>query len=473
MVKYKRTRGTVLLCAVWLSVMMIGCGGPKYTIDDGRKVDEKLLANIRALGNGAQAIRPAITKSAALQDKECDTQWELPFDVATSYDLKEDDRVAWVRALQADERLTVVGAAEDIDLIHGDKIVEIDGYHNDNTTKMLKELMDWRDSGKRFNIKTADGKIVSVSPLSVCRGHVALADPETAAELQDYHWLQSVHPLEAFKKPLTSDEALWVVLWTQGLSEEGGVRMKTYQYGLTTIKTIVNIATVVSGVGAAARAAQAASTSVASAAGSAAAKAAAETAAKEVAQQIGRSVSKDVAEAAYKFARKEMIDVLQAAALNRMGLGGVSWVAGTVFDRADKWAFERMAKLGADPLAALSLNLKLAEAGATHNAFVFDEERLTQMTALATSAGIGDKFTLLLNGKPAESAIADEAAPGEGVSIQAMSTPGTIEARPIESTDINDVTEPKSSGAKAAESAQSPDIQISHLDEKASASNSQ
>lgn len=470
--KYK-IRNIVFLCVACLSVMITGCGGPKYTIDDGRKVDEKLLANIRTLGNGAQAIRPAITKSAALQDKDCDTQWELPFDVATSYDLKEDDRVAWVRALQADERLTVIGAAEDIDLIHGDKIVEIDGYHSDNTTKMLKELMDWRDSGKRFNIKTAEGKIVDVSPLKVCRGHVTLADPGTAADMQDYHWLQSVHPLEAFKKPLTSDEALWVVLWTQGLSEEGGVRMKTYQYGLTTIKTLVNIATVVSGVGAAARAAQTASASVASAAGSAAAKAAAEAAAKEVAQQIGRSVSKDVADAAYKFAKKEMADVLQAAALNRVGLGGVSWVAGTIFDRADKWAFERMAKLGADPLAAFTLNLKLAEVGATHNAFVFDEERLVQMTTLAASAGIGDKLTRLLNGEPAESAIADEAAPGEGVSIQAMSAPGTIEARQIESTNINDVAETKSLVSKAGDSMQPPDIQISHLNEKASAPDSQ
>lgn len=417
-----------------LLLVLAGCGGNKYTVDDGRQVDEKLLANIRALGNGEQAIRPALLQTASLKDKECDTQWELPFAVATSYDLKEDDRVAWVRGLQVDERLTVIGAAQEIGLDPGDKIVEIAGYHRDNSTKMLEELMERRESGKSFEVKTSDGKITNVFPIKVCRGHVVLATPDTP-ETQDYHWRQSIHPLEAFSKPLTPDEALWMVLWTQGLSEEGGVRMKTYQYGMSTLKTIVNIATVVSGVGNAARAAQAAGASIASTATNVAARAAAEEAAKQMAKE---AIAKDISDRAYKLARKELTSVLQAAALNRVGLGGVSWVAGTVFDRADKWAFERMSKLNADPLAAFSLHMKLAVSEATHNAFVFDEERLAQMKTLAATAGLNDKVARLLEGKPAEAPVETAyTSPNEdNASIHALSTePDEIKVTELGQTD--------------------------------------
>lgn len=418
-------------------LVLAGCGGMKYTVDDGRQVDEKLLANIRALGNGEQAIRPALLQSVSLKDKECDTQWELPFAVATSYDLKEDDRVAWVRGLQVDERLTVIGAAPEIGLELGDKIVEIAGFHRDNSFKMLEELMERRDSGESFEVKTSDGKITNVFPIKVCRGHIVLATPDTP-ETQDYHWRHSVHPLEVFSKPLTPDEAVWVVLWTQGLSEEGGARMKTYHYGLATLKTVVNVATVASGVGTAARAAQAAGASVASAASNAAAKAAAETAVKQLAQEAQRSIAKDLADRAYKLAKREMVGILQAAAANRIGLGGVSWVAGTVFDRADKWAFERMAKLNADPLAAFTLQMKLGESGATHNAFVFDEERLTQMKTLAADAGLSEKVARLLDGKPAEVAMEPVyTSPTEDTaSIQALSIePDEIKVKELGQTD--------------------------------------
>ena len=417
-------------------LVLSGCGGTKYTVDDGRQVDEKLLANIRALGNGEQAIRPALLQTVSLKDKECDTQWELPFAVATSYDLKEDDRVAWVRGLKVDERPTVIGVAPEIGLDLGDKIVEIAGYHRDNSTKMLEELLERRDSGKPFQVKTSDGKITHIFPIKVCRGHIVLAAPDTP-ETQDYHWRQSVHPLEAFSKPLTPDEAMWVVLWTQGLSEEGGARMKTYQYGMTTLKTIVNIATVVSGVGNAAHAVQSAGASIASTASNAAARAVAEEAAKQMAKE---AVTKDLTDRAYKLAKKELTDVLQAAALNRVGLGGVSWVAGTVFDRADKWAFERMTKLNADPVAAFSLHMKLAESGATHNAFVFDEERLTQMKTLAAATGISEKVARLLEGKAVaaatEIANATNATDQDSASIQAFSTdPDEIKIKELDHTD--------------------------------------
>ena len=37
------------------AVLITGCAGPKYTVDDGRKVNEELLANIRVYGAGEQA----------------------------------------------------------------------------------------------------------------------------------------------------------------------------------------------------------------------------------------------------------------------------------------------------------------------------------------------------------------------------------------------------------------------------------
>jgi len=98
------------------------CAAPKYTVDDGRKVNETLLGHIRNFGAGEQALRPAIARSAALKDPDCDTQWELPFSVATSYQQSEDDRVAWVRGLGVDERITVVGAAPDSAFRLGDKM---------------------------------------------------------------------------------------------------------------------------------------------------------------------------------------------------------------------------------------------------------------------------------------------------------------------------------------------------------------
>ena len=68
----------------------------------------------------------------------------------------------------------------------------------------------------------------------------------------------------------TPDEALWLVLWTQGLSEEGGARMKTYHYTVKIAGTLYNLATLASGVKAAALAADAALSAAKSAAANAA-----------------------------------------------------------------------------------------------------------------------------------------------------------------------------------------------------------
>ena len=52
--------------------------------------------------------------------------------------------------------------------------------------------------------------------------------------------------------------ALWAVLWTQGMSEEGGARMKTYHYGSQVLGSLYTLATIASGLKGAAVAAEAA-----------------------------------------------------------------------------------------------------------------------------------------------------------------------------------------------------------------------
>ena len=141
-----------------LALLLSACSSMKYTVDDGRKVDEALLANLRLLGHGERALRPAIVRAAQLKDPDCSQQWDLPFSVATSYEWPENDRVAWVRALQVDERLTVVAAAPDAGLAVGDKIVEIQGYKKKDSNKMLAELASLRDDGDPFPVKTAAGR---------------------------------------------------------------------------------------------------------------------------------------------------------------------------------------------------------------------------------------------------------------------------------------------------------------------------
>lgn len=373
----RRCRHSLLLA----SILLAGCSSIQYTVDDGRQVDEKLLANIRAYGGGQRAIVPAIARSATLKDPECDSQWELPFSVATSYEWKEDDRVAWVRGLNVDERLSVIAAVPECGLASGDKIVDVDGYKSNNTEKMFTELMALRDRGRPFALQTAAAKTVTISPLNVCRGHVRLAPPN-AAEAQDYHWEMSIHPLEVVKDGLSPDEALWVVLWTQGISEEGGARMKTFHYGKKVVSTLIDLATLVGGVTAVANAA---STAAANAAAASAASSAAQSAvAKAIAQAAVNKIQEDAREAGLNalrdsvksIAQRRMLGTLQDAAANRAGLSGIAWVAGTVFDQADQWAYRRMKTLGADPLAAFSLHYKLLTAESARNAFVLDQERL-------------------------------------------------------------------------------------------------
>ena len=399
-------------CAVALASLLLGaCGTVRYTLDDGRKVNETLLANLRALGHGERALRPAIARSAALGDPDCSRQWELPISVATSYEWEEDDRVAWVRALQVDERLTVVAATPDSGFAPGDKIVEIDGYKRRDSNKMLAELASLRDDGKAFPVRTAAGKTLTLKPFQVCRGYTRLAPPVTPG-YQDFHWLMSVHPLDIFRPQITPDEALWMVLWTQGLSEEGGARMKTYHYGKEIVTTLFEIASLATGLNAAAeaakvavnQAAQAAAAAATKAAGEAAAKAALEEAARKLAEQAAQDYVRNVGEEVAKSVGRQAGNVLRDTFMARVGMSvsSLSWVATTAFDDADRWAWDRIGKLGGDPLAGATLHQKLLDQGLIANAFVLDEERLVRYSTLARQTQREDMLAAVLKGASLE-----------------------------------------------------------------------
>ena len=380
------------------ALLLTGCAsGPKYTIDDGRKVNETLLAGMRAYGAGERLMRPAIARSAALQDKECDKQWELPFAVATSAGWDENDRVAWARALQVDERLTVIAVTQDSPLTVGTRLNDIAGRASDDGEKLLEWLAEARDEGKPFNVGTAAGKAVQIKPFEVCRGYARFAPPNTP-QMQDYHWLLSLHPLEVIDAEPTPDEALWAVLWTQGLSEEGGARMKTYHYAIKIAGTLYNLATLASGVKAAALAADAAI----SAAKSAAANVASDFLKQQLIEQ-GRAVAAQrirdgLVDAAQNLTRQQVLNVMQAAAANRGSLSGISRIAATAFERADAWAFSRMAALGAPPLAGFTLHQKLVERSLAANALLFDADRLAALNKVAAARGFEREITAILGG---------------------------------------------------------------------------
>ena len=63
-------------------------------MDDGRALDRALVARMQAFGEAAVALRPAIVRSAAAAGSGCDHQYELPFDVLTSYGIADTD-VTW------------------------------------------------------------------------------------------------------------------------------------------------------------------------------------------------------------------------------------------------------------------------------------------------------------------------------------------------------------------------------------------
>lgn len=385
------------LLALAAMSLLQGCAGPKYTVDDGRPVNEQLLLNLRTYGEGERALRPAIVRAAALRDPDCDRQWELPFAVATSDGWEKDDRVAWVRALGVDERLTVVAAAASSPFPAGARIVSAGRISDGDAESLSEELARLRDLGDPFRVRLSDRSEHRVVPFQVCRGHARLAPPNEP-QSQDYHWLMTLHPLEVLRGGLSEDEALWVVLWSQGLSEEGGFRMKAFDYGRRIVGTLFNLATLATGLKSAALAAEGA----VKAAQVAASKVASEVLRSQLIEQ-GRALAMDyvrdgLADAAEKLARQQALDVMQRAAAHRSSLWGMSRVAATVFDRADGWAFDRAQRLQADPLAALTLHQKMVERGLASNVFALDVERLDGLLKRAESKGLGDAARLAVHG---------------------------------------------------------------------------
>ena len=386
-------------CLGWaLLTALTGCAAPKYTLDDGRSVNEALLSQIRAYGEGERVLRPAIARSAQLADPDCDKQWELPFSVATSEAWDADDRVAWVRALGVDERLTVVAATADSPLQPGERIAEVDGIRRDGEAERMSLLVvQARDHGQPFTVVTAAGRRARVAPFEVCRGYTRLAPPNSP-QTQDYHWLLSLHPLQVAQSRLTEDEALWAVLWTQGLSEEGGARMKAYHYTTSVLGTLYNVATLATGLKGAAMAADAAL----KAAQSAAAKLATDVLKQQLIDQArqfaAQKAREGLADVADRLSRQQVLEFMQRAATNRGALSGVARIGATVFDRADAWAHERAARLQANPLAGFSLHQKMVEQGFSDNAFALDVERLGALTKLAEARGLGEQVVAILKG---------------------------------------------------------------------------
>lgn len=385
------------LFALLFISLLVGCAAPTYTVDDGRPVNETLLGHIRTYGTGENALRPAIVRSAALKDPVCDTQWELPFSVATSDDWSADDRVAWVRGLGVDERLTVVGTSPSTELQLRDKIKTIAGYSRDNSAKMLNALAERRDAGAPFDLQLTTGKTVLVAPFKVCRGYTRLA-PVSSPQAQDYHWLLSVHPLEIAQVDLTEDEALWAVLWTQGVSEEGGARMKTYHYGSKIAGSLYNLFTLTSGLKGAAIAADAALRAAQTAAATVATDLLKQQLIEQATAAAASRMRSELTTAARKLTQAQVMGAMQMAAANRGSLSGVAWVASTVFEKADAWAFDRLEKLQGNPLASFSLHQKLIEQNLTANSMVLDPDRLKELNTLAESRGRGDDVVAILQG---------------------------------------------------------------------------
>lgn len=374
-----------LLFTLSIACLLTACTAARYTVDDGRSVDSALLAQIYAYGAGEQVLRPAIVRSAKLQDPDCEKQWELPFSVATSFGEPPDSRVAWVRALHVDERLTVIASSPASPLRPGDKIDKVGAFSIAGTDKLLQLLEKLRDDGFPFDVRLSNNKTVRIVPFTVCRGYARFAPPGNP-KLQSFHWQRIIFPLEVARAGLSPDEALWAVLWAQGVSEEGGARMKTYHYGTGMLSTLFTLASGIQSAG------------VASNVGASVAKSAATSVAADL---LKNRIAEQAASSAQR--RQRLKDALQRAADNRASLSGIDWAASTAFEAADEWAYMRLERLNANPLAGFMLHQKLIDDDATSNSLVFDLKRLKALNNLADEQGYGDEVADLLHGiKPGE-----------------------------------------------------------------------
>jgi hypothetical protein len=359
------------------------------------------LPALRAGRTRAAAGAGAFGRIAANPDIECDKQWELPFAVATSAGSEGDDRVAWWRTLQVDERLTVIAVAEGSPLQVGERIVRISRVQERSALRMLEVLGVAREDGRPFEVQTADGRVHRIQPFEVCRGYTRLAPP-TAPKTQDYHWLMSVHPLELPQAGPSADEALWAVLWTQGLSEEGGARMKAYQVTTQIGGTLLQLYSLATGVAAVRAATSTILEEAAKKAGAALAEALKDQILQQGQELARQKIREALQGAVEKVGKSQALGMMQKAAANRGALGGVAWIASTVWERADAWAFARMRELGADPIAGLRLHQKLQKLELAGNAFALDLDRLLALNKVAEAAGMRAQALVALGGLPPE-----------------------------------------------------------------------
>jgi hypothetical protein len=243
----------------------------------------------------------------------------------------------------------------------------------------------------------AGGKTVRVTPFKLCRGYARLAPPNTPRG-QDYHWLMSMHPLEVPRAHLTEDEALWLVLWSQGISEEGGMRMKTYHYTTKVAGTLYSLFSIATGLKGATMAAEAAIKVAQTAAANAASEIVKRQLMEQAASFAAARVRDELINTAQKLTQAQVVTAMQQAAANRGSLWGVARVAATVFDRADTWAYTRMQKLGANPLVGFALHQRLIEQGSVSNAIVLDQERMASLSKQAEADGLGERVVAILRG---------------------------------------------------------------------------
>jgi hypothetical protein len=179
--------------------------------------------------------------------------------------------------------------------------------------------------------------------------------------------------------------------------------MKTYHYSTKIAGTLYNLFTIASGLQGAALAADAAIRT----AQSAAANAATEVLKKQLIDQASSYATsrlrEEVTNVAKTLTQAQVVGAMQQAAANRGALSGVAWIAATVFDQADTWAYKRMEKLSANPLAGFALHQKLIEKGLASNSMVLDQERMAALSKVADANGRGDDVVAILGGfKPAD-----------------------------------------------------------------------
>jgi hypothetical protein len=119
-----------------------------------------------------------------------------------------------------------------------------------------------------------------------------------------------------------------------------------------------------------------------------------------------QKIREGLVDAAQQLTRQQVVNVMQAAAANRGSLSGISRIGATAFERADAWAFTRMAALGAPPLAGFTLHQKLVQRGLAANAFLFDADRLDALNKVAAARGFEAEVTAILGGYRAEALVA-------------------------------------------------------------------